>query len=144
VVIAPGHRSRHHAYYPDPLAIRPIATLSVERLAAASAFDAVFGQSFGTFIGDGIQIARRRVFVQVTLSRFDRTGQRAFVTGDEDFRPDTPLTVTITPVEIIAGCRMPREFRSRRQLSPPSPRILSPGRMPIARISPEPGFWIES
>jgi hypothetical protein len=103
---------------PDQLSIRPIAALSVERFAAVSTFDAVFGQSWGTFMGGALQVARGRLFAQVAVSRFGSTGQRAFVAEEDGYALDAPLTVTITPFEITAGYRIPRAFRQFPSLTP--------------------------
>jgi outer membrane protein W len=45
------------------------------------------------------------VFVEVGISRFSKSGQRAFVSNGQTFQVGIPLTATITPVEVSAGYR---------------------------------------
>ena len=44
---------------------------------------------------------------EVGASRAEMTGERAFHSGDQNFRLGIPLTATITPVEVTGGYRFP-------------------------------------
>jgi opacity protein-like surface antigen len=90
---------------PDRLSIQFVGTLAVERFSADTTFGAIFGQPVGAVIGGGARLDRDAFFVEATVSRFRRTGERGFAAGDEGFGLDIPLTVTISPVEIAAGYR---------------------------------------
>jgi opacity protein-like surface antigen len=97
---------------PDPgrLSIRPYAAVSMQRFAAKSTFDAIFGSATGALPGGGVLVTRRRLFVEVDASRFRRNGERAFASDEDGFGVGIPLTVTIAPIEISAGYR----FRPQR------------------------------
>ncbi len=92
------------------LSIRPFAALSMQRFAADSTFDAIFGSATGALPGGGVLGTRRRLFVEVEASRFRRNGERAFASDEDGFGVGIPLTVTIAPIEISAGYR----FRQQR------------------------------
>jgi hypothetical protein len=90
----------------DPsFSIRAVGSLAVQRFAAGTTFDAVFGQPFGALFGGGARFERGRLFVEVSASRFRRTGERAFAVDGDGYGVDIPLTVTVTPVEFAAGYR---------------------------------------
>jgi opacity protein-like surface antigen len=92
------------------LSMRPYAAVSMQRFAAASTFDAIFGSATGALLGGGVLVTRRRLFVEVDASRFRRNGERAFASDEDGFGVGIPLTVTIAPIEIAAGYR----FRQQR------------------------------
>ena len=88
------------------LSFRPFVMATGDRLAAKTTFEAVFGQSFEPFWGAGLQLALRDgLFVEVSASRFKKTGQRAFRANGKNFGLGIPLTVTITPFEVTGGYR---------------------------------------
>jgi opacity protein-like surface antigen len=92
----------------DGFSIRGLAFASFQQFAAKTAFDAVFDESSGQFFGGGLIVAEHGVFLEVTLSHFDKTGQRAFLFNGDVFPLNTPLTATITPFEVTAGYRFNR------------------------------------
>jgi Outer membrane protein beta-barrel domain len=92
----------------DALSIRGLAFASFEQFAAKTTFDAIFEESAGRFFGGGFVLAEHGVFLEVSVSRFEKTGQRAFVLDDEVFPLNIPLTTTITPVEFTGGYRFNR------------------------------------
>jgi opacity protein-like surface antigen len=97
------------------ISIRPFALATVQSFSAVDSFDAVFGRSYDPFFGGGVQVVvHDRYFVELTLSRFNQTGQQAFISGGQKFRLGTPLTATITPIEGAAGYR----FRLSPSLRP--------------------------
>ena len=88
------------------VSFRPFFLVSAERAAAKQTFEAVFGQSLQTFWGGGVQVALRSgIYVEVSASRFEKTGQRAFVFNGQAFPLGIPLTAKITPLEVSAGYR---------------------------------------
>ncbi|MEP7307148.1 MAG: outer membrane beta-barrel protein [Acidobacteriota bacterium] len=86
---------------------RPFFLASGERFAARKTFDAVLGaQALRPFWGGGVQIGLRRgLFVEIAVSRFSATGQRAFAANGQAFPLGIPLTATITPIEVMGGYR---------------------------------------
>jgi len=98
------------------LSLRPFFMASGEQFAAKNSFEAVFGQSMEPFLGGGLQfVDRGGVFIELTASRFKKTGQRAFRANNQNFGLGIPLTATITPLEVAGGYR----FRL-----PGSPRLV--------------------
>jgi len=98
------------------LSLRPFFMASGEQFAAKNSFEAVFGQSMEPFLGGGLQLVDRGgVFIELTASRFKKTGQRAFRANNQNFGLGIPLTATITPLEVAGGYR----FRL-----PGSPRLV--------------------
>lgn len=89
--------------------VRAVGFLSGQQFAAKKTFDAVFGESFEKFFGGGILLAEHGVFLEVDLSRFTRTGQRAYIFNGQAYRLNIPLTVTLTPIEISGGYRFRRQ-----------------------------------
>jgi hypothetical protein len=96
------------------ISLRPFFVFAEERFSAQQTFDAVFGGSSQPLWGGGLSVAFRKGFyVDVTASRFKKTGQRAFFSGGQAFGLGIPLTATLTPIELTAGGRFrltPRLF----------------------------------
>jgi len=55
--------------------------------------------------GGGEVVIQEHVYFDVTVSRFDKTGQRAFINQGQVFQLGIPLTATLTPVEVSGGYR---------------------------------------
>jgi opacity protein-like surface antigen len=90
----------------DRVSLRPFVMGTLELFSAERTFDAAFGQTHERFVGGGVQvILKRRYFAEVVASRFRKTGQRAFVLNNEIFRLGFPMTVAITPLEVLGGLR---------------------------------------
>ncbi len=103
--------------YADPpaISVRPFFLASGQNFTAKETFDAVFGKTVEPFWGGGAQVVFRSVlFVDVTVSRFKATGERAFRFDGQNFGLGIPLTVTETPVEVSGGYR----FRVSPRLVP--------------------------
>jgi opacity protein-like surface antigen len=96
----------------EGLSIRLVGTLAIERFSADTTFGAIFGQPVGAVFGGGARLDLNALFIEATVSRFHRTGERGFAAGDEGFGLAIPLTVTISPVEVAAGYRL-RNFHRR-------------------------------
>lgn len=96
------------------LSLRPFFVYAGEQFTAHQTFDAVFGQPFQPLYGGGLQVVFRSGFyIDVTASRFKKTGQRAFFFEGQGFPLGIPLTATLTPFEVSAGGRFrgsPRFF----------------------------------
>ncbi|MGE5243357.1 MAG: outer membrane beta-barrel protein [Betaproteobacteria bacterium] len=91
---------------PPPFSVRGFALVSGEWFAASKTFDAGFGQSFQPFWGGGIELTQNDAwFLDVAVSRFRKTGQRAFIFNGQTFRLGIPMTVTMTPIEATIGYR---------------------------------------
>ena len=90
-----------------PFFLHPFFLASGEQFAASKTFDAAFGtESLRPFWGGGVQIGlRRNLFVEIAVSHFSATGERAFVAGGQAFPLGIPLTATITPFEVTGGYR---------------------------------------
>jgi opacity protein-like surface antigen len=96
------------------LSIRPFVLGMQQQFAAAESFEAVFGRRAYPFWGGGADVAFRSLFVEVSASRFTQTGERVFRHDDEIFRLGIPLTVRLTPVEVLGGYR----YRRWRRIIP--------------------------
>jgi len=80
---------------------------------ASQTFDTILETDRGTFLGGGGQARWKNLIVEVTASRFEQTGERAFVFNGEVFRLGIPTTISIRPVEFTAAYRLPRVWRFR-------------------------------
>src|SRR5476651_273977 len=101
-VLAPASRASAQA-----LEFRPFALATFQHFTAQQTFKAAFGRSEQPFFGGGLDIAfRDGLFIDLTASRFSKTGQRSFLFNGQTFGLGIPLTVTEIPFEISAGYRM--------------------------------------
>ena len=88
------------------ISLRPFFLATEQRFSARKTFETVFGKSVQPFWGGGLSVAFRNGFyVDVTASRFKKTGQRAFFFEGQGYPLGIPLTVTVTPLEVTAGQR---------------------------------------
>jgi opacity protein-like surface antigen len=96
------------------VSLRPFFLVTGQGFSARKTFETVFGRSVQPFWGGGLNVAfRNGFFVDVTASRFKKTGERAFFSDGQGYRLGIPLTVTVTPLEVAAGQRTqitPRVF----------------------------------
>ena len=87
------------------------------QFAAKDSFEAVFGESVEPFLGGGLQFVDRNGFyIDVTASRFKKTGQRVFSSNGQTFGLGIPLTTTIIPIEVSGGYRI--KLSGARRLVP--------------------------
>jgi Outer membrane protein beta-barrel domain len=99
------------------VSFRPFFLLAGQHASASTTFKAVFDSAVLPFWGAGVEVAfRPGFFVDVTGSRFERDGQRAFINQGQVFKLNIPLTATITPLEVAAGYRF--DTPSRRTIVP--------------------------
>ena len=88
------------------ISLRPFFLATEQRFSARKTFETVFGKSVQPFWGGGLSVAFRNGFyVDVTASRFKKTGERAFFFEGQGYPLGIPLTVTVTPLEVTAGQR---------------------------------------
>jgi opacity protein-like surface antigen len=87
---------------------RLFADGGIDRFAASRSFNAIFGEDSGPIFGGGGEVVvRGRWFLRVDAWRFRAEGERAIRVENQTFRLGIPLTVTILPIEVDAGFRMP-------------------------------------
>lgn len=72
---------------------------------AADSFKAILDTSSGVFYGGGAQVHFGPVYVDVGVSRFAKSGERAFVFEGDVFRLGIPDRITMTPLVVTAGYR---------------------------------------
>jgi len=90
---------------PGP-SFRLFGLASEQQFAAQDTFNATFDSSRGTFWGGGIEVVLPDgIFGDIAISRFQKTGQRAFISGGQSFGLGIPLTATVTPIEVTGGYR---------------------------------------
>jgi opacity protein-like surface antigen len=88
------------------LSFRPLLMFSEQQFAATTTFEATMGQAHQPFWGGGLNITQDdRFYLEVSASRFEKTGQRAFVNNGQIYRLNIPLTASVTPLEFSAGYR---------------------------------------
>jgi hypothetical protein len=88
--------------------VRGFAHAGVLGFTARQTFTAVTGESFGPSFGAGVQIRfRSGLYVQGSVERFKKTGQRVFVFNGETFPLGVPNIVTIDPLVAALGYRPP-------------------------------------
>jgi opacity protein-like surface antigen len=88
--------------------LRGFADAGATTFAAQESFNAVLGSRTGPVFGGGVEaVLPQRIFVHVRASRFHETGQRVFLVDGEQFGLGIPTTITLTPVELTGGYRLP-------------------------------------
>jgi opacity protein-like surface antigen len=79
---------------------------------ANDSFKAILDTSGGFFYGGGAQVYFGPIYVDVGVSRFEKTGERAFVFEGDVFQVGIPDRITMTPVVVTAGYRFPMKERT--------------------------------
>lgn len=89
-------------------AVRLYGDGGLDRFAAKRSFNAIFSTDSGPVFGGGVELVLRSAwFVRAGAWRFRDVGERAVRLENRTFRLGIPLTVTIVPVEVTAGYRLP-------------------------------------
>ena len=102
---------------PPTFAIRVFADGGLDKFAASRSFNATLGKDSGPIYGGGGEVVLQgRWFARVNLWRFEGVGERALRLENQTFRLGIPLTVTILPIEVTGGYRIP--LGRRRSLIP--------------------------
>jgi len=103
---------------PDPAAgstpyeasLRGFFLFTEQNFSAENTFKAAFGESVEPFFGGGVQVTTPSgIFVEFGVSRFKKSGQRAFFNNGQIYSLGIPLTATLTPIEISGGYRFGRK-----------------------------------
>lgn len=80
---------------------------AAQKFAATQTFNATLGKDSGTFWGGGLELVLRNgIFVDAEISTFKKTGQRADDLGGQIFELGIPETISITPIDVMAGYRL--------------------------------------
>jgi opacity protein-like surface antigen len=83
-----------------------IGQFGYSQFAAQHTFEAVLGQARGRFFGGGGEVRiGSGLFVNASVERFTKTGQRVFVVDQQVFKLGIPNTVTLTPMTVTTGWR---------------------------------------
>ena len=91
---------------PSDVGFRGFFIATTQSFAAKTTVDAAFDSSTQPFFGGGVQITSAGGFyIEFGVTRFKKTGQRAFVSNGQAFPLGIPVTATITPIEFSAGWR---------------------------------------
>ena len=102
---------------PPAFAFRAFGLATVERFTAGTTFNATLGSRVAPFFGGGVELATSRgIFVDLTVSRMSKDGQRAFVNNGEIFQLGIPLRVRLTPIEVSGGYRV--KLRRHPRIAP--------------------------
>ena len=97
---------RASAQPPPQISLRPFFVVAGEGFTAKNTFQTVLGGSFQPMFGGGLDAAfASGLFIDVTASRFSKDGQLGFFANGQGFRLGTPVTVSLTPIEVTAGYR---------------------------------------
>jgi opacity protein-like surface antigen len=105
LVAAAGIAAPVAAQTPE-VSLRGFVMASEQSFTAIDTFTGVFGRSYGPFFGGGADVTlAEHFYVELAVSRFKQTGQRAFRNAGQVFRLGIPLTATVTPVEVTGGYR---------------------------------------
>ena len=90
----------------EGLLFRPFFVASAQQFTAHETFDAAFGETVQTLWGGGLSITYDDVwYVDLTASRFQKTGQQAFFNAGTAYQLGIPMSVTMTPFEVTVGHR---------------------------------------
>ena len=92
---------------PYHVELRGFFVATQQNFAAKTTVEAAFGDSRQPFFGGGLQITSPGGFyLEFGVTRFQKTGQRAFINDGQTFPLGIPLTATITPIELSFGYRI--------------------------------------
>ena len=94
------------------ISLRPFFVATGQRFSAKDTFTGAFGSTVQPFWGGGLDIAFPNGFYfDIAASRFNKTGERAFLFNGQRFPLGIKLVATETPLEITAGYRFVRSQR---------------------------------
>jgi opacity protein-like surface antigen len=93
----------------DRIGVFGVGQFGYMRFAAEKSFDAVLGTTGGVFGGGGAEFRVGNVFLNASIDRFRKIGQRVVVVDGELFKLGIEDTVTVIPVAVSAGWRFTNE-----------------------------------
>jgi opacity protein-like surface antigen len=85
--------------------VRGYGEAAYQWFTAADSFQAILDTKSGLFYGGGAQVHFGPIYLDVGVSRFEKTGERAFVFEGDVFRLGIPDRITMTPLVVTAGYR---------------------------------------
>jgi opacity protein-like surface antigen len=97
---------------PPRFGIRGYGEGAYQWFTAHDSFKAIFDTSGGFFYGGGAQVYFGPIYIDVGVSRFEKTGERAFVFEGDVYRVGVPDHITMMPVVVTAGFRFPAHART--------------------------------
>lgn len=104
----PAPPARQPAVSAPTVALRGFGQVGLIGFTARQSFEAVLGEAYGPTLGGGVQLRfRPGLYVQGSIERFRKTGQRVFVFEDTTFPLGIPNTITIQPITVTTGYRFP-------------------------------------
>jgi len=90
------------------IGVRGFADIGSRTFTATESFTAVLGTDSGGVFGGGVEATLPLgLFVNVRASRFRAEGERVFIFNDERFDLGIPTVITVTPLELTGGYRLP-------------------------------------
>jgi len=90
----------------EELSFRPFLMISEEKFVATKTFEAAFGGANEFLWGGGLNITSAdNYYLELSASRFKKTGTRAFYFDGQTFDLHIAQRVTITPLEMTGGYR---------------------------------------
>jgi hypothetical protein len=91
---------------PDETSFRGFFVFTEQSFAAKTTVEAAFGSSTQPFFGGGLQVASPNgLYIEFGITRFQKTGQRAFISNGQTYPLGIPLKATVTPIEFSVGYR---------------------------------------
>lgn len=106
--------ARQAPAYPSRLQIRPFVSAGTTWFTASKTFKAVLGSGQGQDFGGGLNLTRGPAWIEVGARRFEKSGERVFVTsGGQVFPLGIDTDVSMTPLEVTAGWRFRPRFNGR-------------------------------
>ena len=88
------------------IGVRGFADVGGEAFTASESFKAILGTASGVVFGGGGEVLLpKNIFVNVRASRFQKHGERVFVSGGQTFGLGIDTTISVTPIELTGGYR---------------------------------------
>ena len=109
--------------------LRPFVLVDEQWFTAKDTFKAIFGEAQQPLWGGGLTVIEEdRYYLDIGLTRFKKTGQRAFFNNGRAFPLGIPLSATLTTIELTTGVQFHPGRRRPTRLSslPPRPSRLVP------------------
>jgi opacity protein-like surface antigen len=108
---------------PRPFGVSGFVDLGQGFFKAKDSFDAILDSSSGPFFGGGGEVRLPwNLFARVDITRFQKDGERAFVSGTDVFKLGIPTTIRVMPIEVTGGYRYPLTLGGRPRPRQPPPR----------------------